>query len=60
VFMLIYANTASYPFTPQPRVVFSDDPYKVLEESMAEAGESNRSKRGAMSVARFRHIASLV
>lgn len=33
---------------------------EVIEASMAEAGESNRSKRGAMSVARFRHIATLV
>ena len=32
---------------------------EVIEESMAEAGESNRSKRGAMSVARFRRIARL-
>ncbi len=31
-----------------------------IEESMTEASQSSRNKRGAMSVARFRHIAKLV
>ncbi len=33
---------------------------EAIEKSMDEAGDSKRSKRGAMSVARFRHIARLV
>lgn len=33
---------------------------EAVEAAMDEAGESNRAKRGAMSVARFRHIAQLV
>lgn len=33
---------------------------EAIEAAMAEAGESNRNKRGTLSVARFRHIARLV
>jgi hypothetical protein len=33
---------------------------EMIEEAMTEAGDSKRSNRGAMSVARFRHIARLV
>ena len=33
---------------------------EAIEEALNESGDSNRSKRGAMSVARFRHIARLV
>lgn len=43
------------------------EPYEIYEasresiqEAMDEAGDSKRSKRGAMSVARFRHLARLV
>ncbi len=33
---------------------------EVIREAMGEKSESMRSKRGAISIARFRHIASLV
>lgn len=32
----------------------------AIEESMHEQGSSNRSKRGAMSIARFKHVGQLV
>lgn len=45
----------------------SYEPFEIYEAkrdainaAMEEAAESNRNKRGAMSVARFRHIAELV
>ena len=43
----------------EPSEIYQAD-REAIEQAMEEGGESKRNKRGAMSVARFRHIASLV
>lgn len=46
--------------TIQPPLSGYEAGREVIKEAMGEKSESMRSKRGAISIARFRHIASLV
>ena len=43
--MLISANTASYPFTPQPRVVFSDDPHTETDTDLPENSDGEKAAK---------------